>query len=323
VRSRFVIDASGKGGVLGGRKRSLAPPALALYAYWRDTTLTGAQTRIEAGSHHWYWGAPLPDGTVNATVFVAPESCRQVGKAHLRLAYTSFLASSELLAGCLAGRMVTPLGVCSASASVVEVPMGLDWLKVGEAALTIDPLSSQGVVSALQGGIQGAAVVHTLLSAPAQAAAAQEFYCARLKETAARHAALAAEHYRTQALVSPSPFWQGRAGLEPPPLRAVASPPPYVLDPDHKFTVARATQVIQTPVLCGDLVQLEQAVMHPHLQRPVAYLEGISLVPLLHDVAASSSVRNLLARWVKKVPFPQALRILVWLCERGLIEPTT
>ena len=55
---RYIVDATGRGGFLPGRRVRASVPTLALYGYWRDTGISGPETRVEAGHQEWYWCAP-------------------------------------------------------------------------------------------------------------------------------------------------------------------------------------------------------------------------------------------------------------------------
>ncbi|MEE8583512.1 MAG: NAD(P)/FAD-dependent oxidoreductase, partial [Acidobacteriota bacterium] len=108
IQARFIADATGRRALLGGRKIRFSAPTLALYAYWRQSGLSGPETRVEAGCSEWFWGAPLPDGSFNAAVFIDPrrlESSASSGSAQDRLEcfYRQLLQSSTLLQGCLQG----------------------------------------------------------------------------------------------------------------------------------------------------------------------------------------------------------------------------
>ena len=70
VDCNFLIDATGRASALGGRRKLTGAQTIALYAYWKDAAIEGPETRVEAGPAEWFWGAPLPDGLFNATVFV-------------------------------------------------------------------------------------------------------------------------------------------------------------------------------------------------------------------------------------------------------------
>jgi flavin-dependent dehydrogenase len=135
LRSRFVVDAAGRRGCLPGKRLRLQPPTIALYAYWRDTGLVGQETRIEAGGDQWYWAAPLPDGSLIATVFVAPERCRRSNTV-IKETYLKLLHESRLLSEYLKGRVPQIVQTCSAAASRIAEPVHNDWIKIGEAVVS-------------------------------------------------------------------------------------------------------------------------------------------------------------------------------------------
>jgi flavin-dependent dehydrogenase len=171
IETHYLVDATGRSGRLGGRKQRVAAPTLALYAYWRETVLHGPETRVEAGESEWYWGAPLPDGFFNATVFVNPSRCAR-GHADL---YGRLLRRSALLQGCLNGRRITEVKCCDATSYCDEDPVADNLVKAGEASFSIDPLSSQGVRSAMGSALHGALVLNTMIRRPESAPAAAAF----------------------------------------------------------------------------------------------------------------------------------------------------
>ncbi|MDQ6700668.1 MAG: FAD-dependent oxidoreductase [Acidobacteriota bacterium] len=94
VRARFVVDASGRRSVQPGVKKRRSAPTLALYGYWRHMSLNGSQTRVEASECEWYWGAPLPDGTFNAAVFLG--ALRRLPKPTARFRTALFVLDRKI-----------------------------------------------------------------------------------------------------------------------------------------------------------------------------------------------------------------------------------
>lgn len=322
---RFVVDASGRNGCLPGRRLRIQPPTIALYAYWHDADISsdlgGDETLIEACNDQWYWAAPLPDGSVNATVFVDPTRCKMTGGFNVTDFYLRLLHDSTLLSGCLDGQMATPVRACAATASHIENPIGQDWMKIGEAAFTLDPLSSQGVQNAIMGGLQAAAVVNTILGYPDCRAVAMRFCRDRLKEVAEEHAATAARFYRQQASVTPSSFWNGRAsaglqdlnGATP---RVSGQSVPLVLDALLQLNPLTHRQ--QIPALLEDRITLQTALLLPG-HRPTIWLEGQSLSELLEWPRPHMTARVLLESWSEALRSDRALRILWWLYDNGFL----
>jgi flavin-dependent dehydrogenase len=317
VEARFLVDASGREGFLAKRKKRLMPATIALYGYWYGTALTGPEMRIEAGAEQWYWGAPLPDGTFNATVFVSPNRLRAANKLHD--VYRALLSRSELLAGCMSGRLKGTVRACAAAACVDDEPVGEDWLKVGESALALDPLSSQGVQAAIVSGLQGAAVINTMLTVQAYRDTAIQFVRSRLAETSRSHSAIATAFYHEQEQHCPTPFWAGRAAstLSPPPFfaaRRVAMP-----SLTDKVVVSSGMQFVQIPALRGAVIRPVKAILPPGCDRPVAFLAEVLIAPLVERIVGFQTVRGVLDSWSTVQPPQLAAALFQWAIQHGVL----
>ena len=84
-----------------------------------------------------------------------------------------------------------------------------DFVRTGEAAVAIDPLSSQGIQEALLAAIQASAAVHTMLTPDGDHTAALEFYRERRQAAATRGRLNAARFYQPHA--DRSSFWMRRS----------------------------------------------------------------------------------------------------------------
>jgi flavin-dependent dehydrogenase len=172
VSALFVIDAAGRAGVLPRRRRLLSPPTIALYGYWRGERFTSA-TRIVAMNDHWCWGALLPDNRYSAMVFADPGSVKHKGQS-LDKRYRRLILESGLIEDTQA-ELDSPTRACDATAYVDAELVGEDFIKVGEAGLALDPLSSTGVQKAVQSSLVASCSVHTILER-GDREAAREFY---------------------------------------------------------------------------------------------------------------------------------------------------
>jgi flavin-dependent dehydrogenase len=248
----FLADASGRSAVLRGRKERDAHRTLALYGYWRGGSLP-QQPRIEAAHDVWYWGVPLPDGTYNAMVFLDAADLRAGHAASLSATYHGLIAQSALMADCRDVRLVGRVCAADATPYLDSHSIGPRSIKIGDAALALDPLSSSGVQKAINTALTGAVAVNTLLRRPAQADAATQFYTSNLAEASDRHRAWAAGYYAVAAASRPARFWQTRAAGaagEPEPITpaaGVGSPLPE----DAAVTLSPEAMVTPAPSLAG------------------------------------------------------------------------
>lgn len=327
VASRLVADAAGRPGWLRRKRRMQSPRTLALYAYWRDVPLRGPETRVEAGDAHWYWGAPLPGGLFNVAVFVdrltAAPAIRAGGADRF---YQDLVGRSSLLAGILGGRRVGSVRVCDATPSHVDTPATIDAVSIGEAAFTIDPLSSQGVQSALGSALHAAASAHTILKRPADAALAIAFYTQAQRDASAFHAQAAGRIYREAIEKWPGPFWHERAGEDsaatgPEPRTGSAAPP---ITPGLTTTVqvADGVRAVSAPVLAHDFVVPGTRILMPGLEHGMAFIGDVAIGPLLAVAQQPVSVERLLERWGTCIGRDRAVAALDSLWAHGLLRAT-
>jgi len=301
IRARFLIDASGRSARLGGRRQRTGPRRLALSGAWKRHGGWGEETRTEAGTDGWLWAAARPDGAMSAMVFLDAERYRAERAAGISRAalYRDLLARSHLLADTVRAELSGEVEICDATCRHAMEPVGDSFLKVGEAAYALDPLSSTGVQKAMQTAWTGAIAVHTILTKPENAAMARRFYADSHHATVARHTAWAAQLYAEVNLpgigfLSPlSRRGAGRETGEGPGVRA-----PF----GATLRLSPAAALVETPCITGDRIEMRRALIHPSLERPVAFLDGVEIAPLLDGLATgligAAALDGLMAAWL-------------------------
>jgi flavin-dependent dehydrogenase len=317
LRARFVADATGRARNLGSGRHTPGCRTLAVYAYWRGRGLP-ARPCIEAGADAWYWGVPLPDGTCNTLAFVDLDRASRGRPVAERL--RELLQSSVLLAGCRDATLVGPVRAVEATPSLSSACVTATSIRVGDAALAIDPLSSTGVQKAIQTALAGAIVVNTLVRRPERHDAAMRFYQEMLGRAFAQHRGWAAWHYREVAAGTPSRFWQDRAaGAREP------DPPPAGDAPgiDVPLALSPHLEIVVEPCLDDEFVSWNPAVRHPGLDGPVAFVGGVKVAPLLGRVRPGMTPLEMAQDWSRTVPLPLGLSISRWLVTRGVLVPVT
>lgn len=311
IDARFLADASGRSFATRGRKRQTGTRATALYAYWQGSDLP-TRPRIEAGSDAWYWGVPIPDGTYNTLVFVDP-------RTYAPDQFQGLIARSGLLEGCRDIHLVSPIRAVDATPYIDEECVNHNSIKVGDAALSIDPLSSSGVQKAIQTALSAAAVVNTLLRRPESSDAAMQFYRASLADASERHCNWAGEYYAAAAATRNTLFWRQRASRS---LRAKAAQPisasdfadePLALSPDLTF--------VELPCIDGGFVTVRSALHHPSLDRPVTFVGGCEMPPLVRRVRKGMKPMEIALAWSDRVPLRTGLALTGWLLANGLLVP--
>jgi flavin-dependent dehydrogenase len=316
VTANFLVDARGKR--RPGGQEDGTPRTAAISAAWAPADRSFVETRIEAGPDAWFWGSPLPGDAYAATIFLDAERTAGVSSASRAAGYRQLLAQSQLLERLLRGKMLGPVRVCDATGRMSPDLIGHDFIRVGEAAVAIDPLSSQGIQDAILSAVQASAAVHTILTA-ADGTPALEFYRERRQAAAANSRRNASRLY--QANCDRNSFWMRRSGPAESPAAGGASQLRAGTSPPAELRISPALRIVDVPVLAGALIRRARALSHPQLEHPIAYLGGIALAPLLDDARAASARSEILSRWTRRIPSETATTIINWMWTVGILDP--
>jgi flavin-dependent dehydrogenase len=232
VRARFVVDATGKAASvarrLGGDHRRLdGLVGIAATMRYRDEPPAESLTLVESFEHGWSYTAPLPGRELIAVVMTDAGLARRLDltrpDAWLGL-LTGLPHSGPRLAG---GGPAEAPRVLAAHSACLARPSGPGWAAVGDAAASHDPLSSTGIVRALESGIHAARAIHATLVRGDRDALAE--YDRRQDRAFDWYCDTRTAYYRMEARWPSAPFWHRRhrlVSLDPSQPLAAAGPEP-------------------------------------------------------------------------------------------------
>lgn len=291
----FLVDARGRGAP-GGQPRRVGPRTLAICRFHGGGTLPPG-TWIESGPEGWAWLAVREPGEAYLQVTVGDPRGLPGGGAlagHLDRLTAGFPQISRLLAA--AGRP-GPVLARLAGVAVADQPAAARRLRVGDAALALDPLSGHGVFEAIAGGFAAAAVVNTILGRPGDAALARRFYRDRLHANFVRRTLDGRSHYRREARWPAAAFWAERQRF-----------------PGEEPDIPSASRVETRPVIDGGWIREARVIVTPDQPRGVWRLDGVPVVPLLElDPGDPEQAAAALG-----CPVAAAASALAWLERTGL-----
>lgn len=217
LEARFAIDASGRGALLAracGAKRvsidRLVGVALFLDAKAGGRDPQGPFTLIEAAEDGWWYSAPLPGGRLVVSCMTDSDLAARASLRDL----DGWLAAARrtrdtwqrIGAYSLAG---TPPRLGSANTARLDTVAGPTWLAAGDAAVSFDPLSSQGIVTALESGIDAAEAIEAHLDGEAGALSR---YAAIVAARYRDYLVERARFYGVERRWPDAPFWRRRQG---------------------------------------------------------------------------------------------------------------
>jgi flavin-dependent dehydrogenase len=346
--ARVIIDARGRSGRSMRSRFALGPATLALWAEVARDRLP-LETRIEAIDRAWLWGAPLPNGRYRMMAFV-DSSWLPRGKSR-DAAFRCLLADGRLFETASSVPFVSRLKTRCATPYFDPECWRSGWVSIGERALALDPLSSTGVEKSMRLALQGVIAANTVLDDPGSTELAREFYEARLLESATVHTNWSRSFYAEAWPGQAHDFWRNRSSA----LDYLGCDRTDILDRFRQINDASArdsvkrprlarqngdqaaavallaplstrvvlsaqTQFVATACAVDDRVQLRDAVTHPCLERPLVFLGGIEVAPLLRLASDASNLGHILERWGSVLAAPMAASILQWLVGNGILR---
>jgi flavin-dependent dehydrogenase len=213
VTAPFVCDASGRAAVVArarGARVVRGDRLTAVAGLFTDGAPEPEPAiTIEAAPDGWWYTAPLPRGRRVVICFTDPDVV-DIAAARRASDFLSLVDATDHVAPILASTRSEPFGVPSvfAACSTHLVPAaGPDWLAVGDAAAAFDPLSSQGIVTALLMGREAGRVAADAVGGAPDATAPYTATLARVLDTYRReHAA----YYRAEQRWDAQAFWRRR-----------------------------------------------------------------------------------------------------------------
>jgi hypothetical protein len=323
IDADYLVDASGRRGCLHGPHVANSPPTLALCGHLRTLGRTGP-TLIEALPDGWCWGASIPSGSFSTMIFLEPDALRQNQTGTLEEFWRSQLSRTKLFADLSGATLIRPLEACNATTGFVADPIGTNFVRVGEANFTLDPLSSTGVEKAIQTGLLAAIALHTMILRPARKELCRRFYSDRQREAVTAHAGWAKEFYAQVSCFADRPFWRARSAWTSggPPTRIPSNPSPRVshLGLNTRVRLSDQARFVEEPCIVGDEMCARMALLHPSLKRPVAFVEGVELERLLTMSPLNEELGRIISLWATQLAPQSATRIALWLLENHILE---
>lgn len=339
TQALVVLDARGRNGTLAKERLSVSPASVATWTHI-NANLMPEETFVEAIHAGWFWGAKVPGNRYRIMAFTDGKTIQQYKNQSL-----SELAKNTRFFNSIAGSLRdTSTETCSVTSFVHQNPWNEQFIKLGEAAFTLDPLSSNGVEKAMRFSLQASIAVNTFLKNPGSSFA-KDFYEEKLIESASNHAHWTASFYQTAwPYREDAPFWRNRSEIHlaiPPdssgflqklqegfhsPHPLSSSKMPVSIPVDLVLNQIRHSQISPSPLITfkevfavnNDVVEVIQAVCHPELERPVGYLEQLNL-PLLLNEITGKTIEMAIELMNRRFPLEKAKKIIFHLWQNQLI----
>ena len=295
----FLVEARGRQAPLAA-DRLRGPETVSLLNVWQGSPGAPASA-VESLEDGWAWMARLEDGRCywQATL----DAGGLPGKAGLADYCAARRARSALVAELFDERARVPAQVHARSSTAILAGecVGQDWIRVGDAAMAVDPLSGNGIFQSLSSALQAPVVINTLLRRPERAELARQFHQQRVEQLFLRFARIGRDFYGQEQGRAGQPFWASRQGWPD-------------TQPLHQAADWQAVRVERRPVLRDGLVDAAEVVVTPDQPLGVWHLQGVALAPVLREIRSGRPVEAVLSGLAGE----QQRMVRRWLMEQGL-----
>lgn len=210
---QYVVDASGRSAAFAkmqGIRSSAAEKQLAIIggaSGIAESRTPSARVVIEATRIGWWYFAALPEGRCVCMLVTDPHLLVRSGQ-ELGAWWRMQLRDATQVGGCYAAyARADPLLVRCAQSRRLDTLHGPGWMAIGDAAMTFDPLSSQGIAKAVEQGHEAAAAIGRCLEGDS---AAVDAYAEAVSARYAEYLGTRAGYYRLEQRWSDAEFWKAR-----------------------------------------------------------------------------------------------------------------
>jgi flavin-dependent dehydrogenase len=219
LTARFAIDAGGRGAPLARRLSAQRRVTDRLVCGWlhgasRSTGLGAGLTVVEAVEDGWWYTAPIPHNR-RVLAFLTDADLPQARITHDRTRLVEHAAAAREIHAILAEGRFLPLGggFTAAHSAVLEPCGGPRWLAGGDAGMSFDPLSSQGLLHALFSGLAAAEAADAALAGDDDALHRYRQLMNSIQRAYRQHLDFC---YASETRWPSAPFWERRRGMKPP-----------------------------------------------------------------------------------------------------------
>ena len=345
IRARWLVDASGRTGVIarrGFRKPDDIARTTAVVGVWQRATPwpveDNTHTLVESYAGGWAWSVPVTETRRFVTVMLDPSvtELRREGGPRIGETYSAELAKTEMISHTVAGAtMVGEPWACDASPYSATRATEDHLLLVGDAASFVDPLSSFGVKKALASAWLGAVAIHSSLTTASMTTAALELFDDRERVMHEHLRRQSAQLSHEAAGAHTSEFWNGRGEIADSAsdeldvtvlrndARVLAAFEELKRRPSINLKTGAAVHVEKRAMVRGHRMALEDHLVAPNAPKGVRYCRNVDLVLITRIAERHDQVPDLFDaynRLAPPAPLPDFLGALSTLIGLGMLS---
>ncbi len=209
--AKWIVDATGRVALIArqlGAIRKKDDNMMALYAFAQPKQGDlDTRTLIESTKQGWWYTAQLPD---MARVVAFHSESTHIGEMmRSPVGWQNQLGKTVHIQKAIRqAPLITEVRCTEATGARLDQFAGRNWIATGDAALSFDPLSSQGIFNSLYTGMKAADAVHQSLGGESSAIGEYIVSLERIRSAYLNHRLL---YYSVEQRWTNQPFWKQRA----------------------------------------------------------------------------------------------------------------
>jgi flavin-dependent dehydrogenase len=219
LRARVLVDATGRKASLARRLGARSQQYDALLGISRHFDIDPAtgcanDILIESTADGWWYSAPLPGNRLVVTLMTDAGLWREQPADRVGI-WQHMLAQAPNTQARMqhaATAAESSLAVRPAHSQLLEPATGDDWLAVGDAAASFDPLSSLGIGFAIHSGCHAARAIGSALDGCGSDAF--RHYRESVQQQFAAYLPSWRSYYQLERRFADAPFWRARSNVE-------------------------------------------------------------------------------------------------------------
>ncbi len=213
LAARFIVDASGRAGVvarrMGARHVADGRQVAFVGALPAQGARNGGPLMVEAVADGWWYSAVTPAGDL-VLAFFTDRDLIDVRSARERSGFSALLARTQATAERVArfgGALEGAVRVAAANEAALDIVWGDGWVAAGDALIAYDPLSGHGITAALASGRDAGRAVAAALSGDGTAL---PLYAAHQSRVRREYRLRRIDQYLAEGRWPYHPFWARR-----------------------------------------------------------------------------------------------------------------
>ncbi len=306
LQGQFLVESRGRATPGSGVPRIKGPQTVSLLQHWQGPPLA-SRTGVESFPDGWAWLAARSDGRRYLQLTLDAESAHLPAKPQLSAWFTEKLRTLTQVTPFIEGAQ--PVGEVygrTSTAILSETNVGERWIRVGDAAMAVDPLSGNGMFQALSSALQAPAVINTIIRYPERAELAKKFYEDRVESLFYRFARIGRDFYQTETAWGEIPFWSKRAVWPD-------------SQPMHVDVTPETVKTALRPVVEDGVIDKKKVVVTPDSPLGIWHLNGLPMADLL-DIIKSRPGKSPQLVLIEALGHQKGKALADWMENQGWIS---